>query len=53
MEDRGHAYELQIEEIPSPQISFDNYISHHILAEPLYEEMCKKDEIFKVKLVPE
>ncbi|KAF4979215.1 hypothetical protein FZEAL_4524 [Fusarium zealandicum] len=50
VDDRGFGFELQIEEIPAPQISFHNYMTHHILAEPLFEDMIKQDEIFPVSL---
>lgn len=51
VDDRGHGFELQIEEILAQQISFHNYLSHHILAEPLFEEMVKDDGIFAVETV--
>ena len=51
VEHRGHGYKLQIEEIPSAQISFDNYITYYILAEPMFENIIKENKIYSGHLV--
>lgn len=51
VDDRGYTYELQIEEIPSAQVSFDNYIARSVLSEPLFEEMVRTDNLFPLKTV--
>jgi hypothetical protein len=48
--ERGYTYELQLEEIASNEISFDNYVSNTILGQPLLKEMVRDNVLFPLKV---
>ncbi|KAM0519347.1 hypothetical protein ACHAPE_003518 [Trichoderma viride] len=53
IEDRGMKYELQINEIPFEEISFNGWVNNTLLGEPLFKESVEKDELVPTKRVRE
>ena len=45
------AYELQIEQIPFPEISFDNYVANTLLGDPETKKMVKENTLYPLKTV--
>lgn len=44
-------YELQIQEIPFEEISFNGWVKNTLLAEPLFKEGVEKDQLIQTKVV--
>lgn len=46
-------YELQINEIPFQEISFNGWVNNTLLGEPLFKESVEKDNLIPTKTVRE